>query len=73
MQPLLVRAAVEIMPTKVHERLGLDARWDLRRWQRRLVMQGARLGDRLVLASSPAIQSCRRLGLPDDYLYQRDA
>ena len=69
MQPLLVKAAVEITPQRVRERLGLDACWDLRPWQRALVTQVARLADRLMLCSSPPVQSCRRLGLPDDYLY----
>ena len=27
--------------------------------------------DRLMLRSSPAVQACRRLGLPDDHLYRR--
>ena len=27
--------------------------------------------DRLVLKSNPAVQACRRLGLPDDFLYAR--
>ena len=72
MQPLFVKAAVEITPVQVRERLGLDARWNLRRWQRWLVTQVARLGNRLVLVSNPAVQSCRRLGLPDDHLYRRD-
>jgi hypothetical protein len=27
--------------------------------------------DRLILRSGPPVQSCRRLGLPDDYLYRR--
>ena len=70
MQPLLVRAAVEIVPVPVRGRLGLDAHWNLRHWQRRLVMQFVRLADRLVLASSPAVQACRRLGLPDEHLYR---
>lgn len=69
MQPLFVRAAVGCTPAAVRERLGLDARWDLRGWQHQLVTRAARLAGRLLLASSPAVQSCRRLGLPDDYLY----
>jgi len=30
----------------------------------------ARRADRLILRSGPAAASCRRLGLPDDYLYR---
>ena len=67
MQPLLVTAAVEITPAAVRARLGLEDR--LRSWQRRLVTHAVCVADRLMLVSSPAVQSCRRLGLPDDYLY----
>jgi uncharacterized protein (DUF2236 family) len=70
-QRLLVRAAVDLVPGWVRERLGLDARMGLRPWQRRLVLVLGGLADRLVLPFSPAVQSCRRLGLPADYLYRQ--
>lgn len=68
-QTLLIKAAVQITPAWVRERLGLDRRWNLRPWQRRLVRKIGKTADRLLLRSSPAVQSCRRLGLPDDFLY----
>ena len=73
MQGLLIRAAVELVPAPVRERLNLGARWNLRPWQRRVVRAAAQAADRLVLCSSPVVQSCRRMGLPDDYLYTRHA
>lgn len=69
MQRLLIRAAVELVPAPLRDRLGLQG-YRLAGWQRRLVCRVARMGDRLLLVSGPAIQSCRRLGLPDDYLYR---
>jgi uncharacterized protein (DUF2236 family) len=69
LQRLLVRAAVDLVPAWVRERLGLGAQWSLGGWQRLLVRAAGAGADRLMLRSSPAIQSCRRLGLPDDYLY----
>lgn len=69
MQRLLVRAAIEIVPAWARERLGL--RQDgLRAWERPLVRMAGAAADRLILRSSPAVQSCRRLGLPGDYLFR---
>jgi uncharacterized protein (DUF2236 family) len=70
-QRLLLKAAVEILAAWVRERLELGARWSLRPWERAVVCAAARASDRLILPSSPAVQSCRRLGLPDNYLYRR--
>lgn len=69
-QRSLVRAAVEITPGNVRDILGLDARHGLRPLEGRAVRRLARRADRLVLRSGPASQACRRLGLPDDYLYR---
>ena len=68
-QGMLVRAAVEIVPGWVRERLGLTERYGLRSWEAPVVRATARLADQLMLPSSPAVQSCLRLGLPADYLY----
>lgn len=70
-QWLLIRAAVDLTPAWVRERLGLGERFGLRRWQRPLVRLLGALADRVVLPFSPAVQSCRRLGLPADTLYRR--
>jgi uncharacterized protein (DUF2236 family) len=70
-QGLLIRAAVDLTPGWVRERLGLGHRFGLRRWQRPLVRLLGALADRVVLPFSPAVQSCRRLGPPAGTLYRR--
>lgn len=70
LQRLLVRAAVEMAPGWVRERLGLGMEYGLSGWQAALVRRAGALSDRILLRSSPAVQACRRLGLPDDYLYR---
>jgi uncharacterized protein (DUF2236 family) len=69
-QALLVRAAVDILPHGIADLLRLGPEWQLRSWERPLVRTLARSGDRLLLRSSPAVQSCLRLGLAEDYLYK---
>jgi len=69
-QRLLVRAAVEITPAWVRERLGLKRALGLGALEKRLVRWTGRLADRVMLGDSPAVQACLRLGLPADYLYR---
>lgn len=69
LQRLLIRAAVELMPQALRERLHLSER-GLRRWELPLVHGICAAADHVVLNTSPAVQSCRRLGLPSDYLYR---
>jgi uncharacterized protein (DUF2236 family) len=69
-QALLVRAAIDILPHGIPDLLRLGPEWRLRSWERPLVRTLARSADRLLLRSSPAVQSCLRLGLAEDYLYQ---
>lgn len=71
LQRLLIRAAVELVPDWVRERLGLGPAFGLRGWERKLVRLLGALADRVVLPGSPAVQSCRRLGLPAGHLYRR--
>ena len=73
LQRLLIRAAVEMTPAWVRERLGLTAGYGLRAIEKPVVRWAGRLADRVVLGESPAVQACRRLGLPADYLYRRPA
>ncbi|WP_420474597.1 oxygenase MpaB family protein [Noviherbaspirillum sp. ST9] len=68
-QELLVKAAIDILPEWVRERLELGEAWDLRPWQRLAVQRAGAAIDRIPLRSAPAAQACRRLGLPEDYLY----
>lgn len=69
MQPMLLRAAVELVPDGVRATLGLSEIYGLRRHERRLVKWAGACADRIVLPTSPAVQSCLRLGLPMNYLY----
>ncbi|MBS0521016.1 MAG: DUF2236 domain-containing protein [Proteobacteria bacterium] len=70
LQRLMIRAAVDLVPAWVRDRLGLGPALGLRPWQRPLVRAAGALADRVMLPSSPAVQSCLRLGLPADYLYR---
>jgi uncharacterized protein (DUF2236 family) len=69
LQPMLLRAAVELIPPQLREVLGLSAYYGLRGYERRLAAWSGACADRIVLPSSPAVQSCLRLGLPMTYLY----
>jgi uncharacterized protein (DUF2236 family) len=69
LQRLLVRAAVELVPGPIRERLGLSARFGLPAWQRRIARLTGSLADRIVLPQSPAAQACVRLGYPVTHLY----
>jgi uncharacterized protein (DUF2236 family) len=69
LQPMLLRAAVELIPEWLRERLGLSEYYGLRRHEGRLAKWAGAAADRIVLPSSPAVQSCLRLGLPTTYLY----
>jgi uncharacterized protein (DUF2236 family) len=69
-QRVLLKAAAEILPIWRRERLGLGPRWTLRPTVCAVVRALELASDRLILQPCPAIQSCRRLGLPDTYLYR---
>lgn len=67
-QHLLVRAAIDLTPRWLRTILGLHEH-ELHTWEAAVVRQACALVDRLVLESNPAVQACRRMGLPADYLY----
>jgi uncharacterized protein (DUF2236 family) len=69
-QGLLVRAAVNLVPPLIQKRLGLAETWELRPWHRAVIRRIGALADRVVLGAGPSAQACRRLGLPEDYLYR---
>jgi uncharacterized protein (DUF2236 family) len=69
MQPMLVRAAVEMIPQWMRACLGLTEHHGLRSRERWLVKRAGAVSDRIILSESPATQSCLRLGLPMTYLY----
>ncbi|WP_425486656.1 oxygenase MpaB family protein [Aliirhizobium cellulosilyticum] len=70
LQLLLLKAAIEILPEWIRQRLELGRKWSLTHLERATVKIAARTADRLVLKFSPPVQACRRLGLPDDFLYR---
>jgi uncharacterized protein (DUF2236 family) len=70
LQRLLVRAAVDILPCWVRQRLELDESWKLRLEEESLVRAIGTIADRVLIRANPAVQACVRLGLPEDYLYQ---
>jgi uncharacterized protein (DUF2236 family) len=70
LQVALVKAAVELLPDWVKTRLSIGPHYRLSRRERLAVTLAAKAADRLLLKSSPPVQACRRLGLPDDYLYR---
>lgn len=69
LQVLLTRAAVSLLPSDLRARLGLSAD-GLSVWQEALLRHVCRLANRIPIATSPAAQSCQRLGLPPDFLYR---
>src|ERR1700732_1484889 len=69
MQPMLVRAAVELIPDWIRVRLGLTESYGWHPRERWLTQLIGASSDRIVLSASPAVQSCLRLGLPMTYLY----
>lgn len=73
LQKLLIAAAVELLPGWVRDRLGLRQSGSLTPLQRGLVKAAAFGAERAMLPSSPPVQACRRLGLPDSYLYRRQS
>ncbi|MBU6297127.1 MAG: DUF2236 domain-containing protein [Alphaproteobacteria bacterium] len=69
LQRLLVGAAVEMTPDWARRRLSLTPNCGLRSWEKAAVCVAGRLADNIVLRTSPAVQSCLRLGLPENHLY----
>jgi len=69
MQPILLRAAVDLIPEWLRERLGLTEFYGSRAHERRLTHWAGAVAERIVLPASPAVQACLRLGLPANYLY----
>ena len=62
----LARAAVDILPPVVRQKLGLGKEWDISGLERLLVKFVGRLADRKVDRASPAYQAALRLGLPGE-------
>ena len=71
-QPLLIRAAIDLTPHWLRTILTLDE-YGFRSWEAALVRQAGAFADRLVLETNPAVQACRRMQLRPDYLYVHDS
>jgi uncharacterized protein (DUF2236 family) len=70
-QPLLIRAAIDLTPYWLRRIVGLTDH-GLNALEAGLVRQIGALADRLVLEINPAVQACRRMRLPANYLYVRN-
>lgn len=70
LQPILMRAAVDLLPDWTRDILGLGPDHGLKPWQGRLVRLAGRASDRLVISAAPPAQACVRLGLAPDFLYK---
>jgi uncharacterized protein (DUF2236 family) len=68
LQQLLIRAAVDLTPHWLRAIVGLTDH-SLNGWEAGVVRQIGSVTDRLVLATNPAVQACRRMRLPANYLY----
>jgi uncharacterized protein (DUF2236 family) len=68
LQPLLIRAAIDLTPQWLRRIVGLTDH-DLNAWEAGVVRQIGAFADRLVLETNPAVQACRRMRLPVNYLY----
>jgi uncharacterized protein (DUF2236 family) len=72
LQPMMIRGGIAVLPQWVIGRLELSgAQWQLRDWERRLLQRLGAWLERAPIPLSPPVQSCRRLGLPANYLYRR--
>lgn len=69
LQRLLVRAAVDLVPSDLKVALGLSHS-GLSPLQRRVVCLAGRVADRVPLLSAPPAQACVRMGREPDFLYR---
>ncbi|MBL8546068.1 MAG: DUF2236 domain-containing protein [Hyphomonadaceae bacterium] len=70
LQRLMVRAAVSITPHWARDTLGLGREFGLRRGEHTLLRAMGTAAERFVIEDAPPAQSCKRLGLPANYLYR---
>jgi uncharacterized protein (DUF2236 family) len=68
LQPLLIRAAIDLTPPWLRTILGLTDH-GLNALEAGVVRQIGAFADRLVLETNPAVQACRRMRLSANYLY----
>jgi len=70
-QSLLIRAAIDLTPPWLRTIVGLTDH-GLNALEAGVVRQIGAFADRLVLETNPAVQACRRMRLPANYLYVHD-
>jgi uncharacterized protein (DUF2236 family) len=70
-QPLLIRAAIGLTPYWLRTIVGLTDQ-TLNAWEAIVLREIGVFADRVVLESNPAVQACRRMRLPANYLYVHD-
>lgn len=68
-QRLLVRAAIDLLPIDVSDKLGLGS-MTLSAVERGIVRAMARTADRIPLRNAPPAQASVRMGLQSEYLYK---
>lgn len=66
-----IRAAIALVPKPVQVLLALPQDHLLSRRQAAVVRTAGRLSDHLRVPGHPAVQACRRIGLPGNYLFRR--
>jgi uncharacterized protein (DUF2236 family) len=70
LENLLIRAAIEILPADVKARLRLESA-SLTPREKWIIKMIGKASDAIPLPGSPAVEACRRLGLPATYLYRK--
>ena len=68
MQKSLVMAAVDLVPLNIRQHIGLEA-WSPRPVDKLVAQYLGKAANRILIRSSPAVQSCLRMGLPEDFLF----
>lgn len=69
-QSLLIKAAINILPIAAKQALQLQGKaYRLNRLEHSLLVYFARTSNRKIRADSIPVHACRRLGLPDNFLY----
>ena len=70
-QSLLTRAAIDLTPHWMRAIVGFSGQ-GLNDLEARAVRKIVAFADRVVVETNPAVQACRRMRLPPNYLYFRD-
>lgn len=69
-QPMMIRAGVELVPAWVRDILELDPRWRQRPGEAAFLRALGAIAERVPAPQIPAVKACLRMGLPWNYLYR---